>query len=216
MSRDEEQERDLKQFEAELASLVPRRDRVDPAWGSYLAEKAAERLGTAAARTGPVETVRCEGRSGHVFVCVYCGRSADRSAGVGRWAWPASLAAMTSVAAVLLVMLVAGRGVRVIDRTAGPPPAGAAPHAVIANSFGDDAYSVALQPWRDGNQRILTAADRILPDNFLARSNSLAYNGHSLSKNIDAGERPLTSSEFLRHILRQPGAAGDPFYRSIF
>ncbi len=216
MSGDENQEEELKQFEAKLASLVPRRDRVDPGWGSVLAEKAAQNMVAAVAQTGPAERVPCEGSSGHVYVCVYCGRSADRAAGVRRWAWPASLAAMTSVAAALLVMLVAGRGPQVADRADGlrvTPPVNL---AATTNTLADDSYRVVLRTWRDGNQRILTAADRSLPEDLFTRGNSLANNGHTSSGSIHAGERPLTSSEFLQRILRHPGAAGDPFDRSIF
>lgn len=204
MSGDENQE-ELKQFEAELASLVPRRDRVDPGWGSVLAAKAAQSV--AAAHGSPAARVPCEGPSGHVFVCVYCGRNADRTARAGRWGWPAALAAMTSVAAALLVMLVAGRGPRAT--TVGPA-------TMDTNTFAAHSYPAASQPWRGSNRRILTSADRGSLDDFFARSNSLASNNGASTAPIEAGERHLTSSEFMQRLLRHPDVADAPLDPSIF
>ena len=211
------EKKDLRQFEAELASLVPRRDRVDPDWGSVLAAKAARDRAMAAAPTGPAAGEPCQGPSGHVFVCVYCGKGAARSTGIGRWAWPGSLAAMTAVAAALLVILVAGRGTPVADRAAGSPKRGAGPAVATrsTNTSADDPYRVASRPWRDGDQRILTSADHTLPDDFFAQSKSLAST-NGMSAPMEAGERPLTSSELLRRMLRGPGPDDDHFDRSIF
>ena len=111
MSNEEDENEDLKAFERAMASLHPRADRLDPAWRSLLAEEislTAARLadsGAGAQRT----MARCEHPGGHRFVCLHCGGDARALGRVRRWAWPASLATMTSVAAVLLAMLLAGR-----------------------------------------------------------------------------------------------------------
>ena len=109
-----------------------------------------------------------------------------------------------------------GPRARVADRADGSRVTPPVNLAATTNTLADDSYRVASQNWRDGNQRVLTSADRSLPDDFFARGSLLASNSHTSTANADVGERPLTSSEFVQRILRQPGAAGDPFYRSIF
>ena len=73
---DKKLSRELKAFEAELAMLRPREDRLDRERLIFLAGQAS-----------------------------VSGTADDRRAHLGRWAWPTSFAAMTAVAAVLFVML---------------------------------------------------------------------------------------------------------------
>jgi hypothetical protein len=79
MSREEELARNLKAFEAQLAGLTPRTDRLDRERLIFL----AGRQSAVAERTRP-------------------------TARVIRWAWPGAFSAMTAVAATLAVLLLRG------------------------------------------------------------------------------------------------------------
>jgi hypothetical protein len=105
---------EIKSFERDLSSLRPRAKGLDPAWRSMLAKEvelnAMLRWQRPPGATEPPPVFgcghdRCTSGGGHWFVCVYCGSDLPVASRVGRWAWPAALAVMTSIAAMLLVVL---------------------------------------------------------------------------------------------------------------
>jgi hypothetical protein len=57
--------------------------------------------------------------AGHWFDCVYCGSELPVASRVGRWGWPAALSVMTSIAAVLLVMLATQQQGQIAGREVG-------------------------------------------------------------------------------------------------
>ncbi len=127
---------ELKAFEAALASLRPRADRLDDAsWRDVLAKEAAmaANSGRLTASGGAPRKSRsfcgllapgywnslfhgskpqseydtaCSDPSGHEFVCIHCGSVAVMKQR-RRWVWPTVSATMTAVAAALLMMLAA-------------------------------------------------------------------------------------------------------------
>ncbi len=114
MSDKEFNDEPVKSFEEALSSLRPRADRLDPAWGTMLGKEvelnSLLRWQRPVGATEPAplfgcEHDRCSSAAGHWFICVYCGNDLPLASRVGRWGWPAALSVMTSIAAVLLVML---------------------------------------------------------------------------------------------------------------
>jgi len=84
MFGEEKQSEDLKAFEAELASLRPRADGLDPRWRFLLAQEAMlnhDLPGGEALEAGQ-------------FLCSRCG-AASSGHDKRRWAWPAAFSAMT-------------------------------------------------------------------------------------------------------------------------
>jgi len=130
MSQDEE----LKAFEAALAALVPRGDRLDRDRLMFLAGQAS---------VGGIlsETAAAEGTPG---VSPVRGKAhgQDARATTRRWAWPAAFSAMTAVAATLLVIVVARPEPQVIVRTI-PAPSQGGP---LGNTEGDPGRSVRGGP----------------------------------------------------------------------
>jgi hypothetical protein len=123
MSEKEEQNEDMNAFEAELGSLRPRTDRLDPGWRSLLSEKLADtrRLCFGITSTGDAPCSSksqlatdvmlkhklrdCSNPAGHEFFCIHCGGTAPTASRARRWDWPTAFSTMTAVAATLLVML---------------------------------------------------------------------------------------------------------------
>ena len=188
MSNEENGNEDLKSFERAMGALRPRADGLDSAWRSLLAKEVSltgELQDRAARPRG--KTAGCHHTAGHRFICVHCGGEARRAGRVARWAWPGAMAAMTSAAAVLLAMLLAGRHEQAIGREGTPiavnttVPAdpeqdkvAAAPVQVTeqpeatADFPGIVPHSIAWR-WRNG-QGILTAAGTELSDDLLVRN----------------------------------------------
>jgi hypothetical protein len=105
MSDNENQDEDLKAFEASLAALRPRADGLDRRWRFLLAQEAA--------LNGHLSDndVLAAGQS----ICVRCGGAVS----VGRrdkhrWAWPTAFSGMTAVAAALLLALVVRSGSQIV------------------------------------------------------------------------------------------------------
>jgi hypothetical protein len=107
-------EEDLKSFEDSLGALRPSARRLDPAWGAMLAKEvelnALLRWQRPPAGTEPPPLFgaghhRCTSSNGHWFVCVNCGCELPVGSRIGRWGWPVALSFMTSIAAMLLVLL---------------------------------------------------------------------------------------------------------------
>ena len=91
MCGDQNHEEDLKRLETDLASLVPRGDRVDPGWGSVLAAKAAGRhdgwCDAGRQRRWRAEVVRAICSSAFIAAKRPIG-SRPCAAGPGRHRWP--------------------------------------------------------------------------------------------------------------------------------
>lgn len=124
MSGEKEEREELEAFEAALASLRPKSDRLDPQWREFLAKQASL---TAAQASGQGSELLEAMSLGHGAAdgapfCAFCGRTGPTPKGVRRWAWPAAFAAMTSVAVTLLVMLASRAGPQIAG-----DPGGAAP-----------------------------------------------------------------------------------------
>jgi hypothetical protein len=97
MFGEEELSEELKAFEAELASLRPRADGLDPRWRFLLAQEARLNENVPAG----------EALAAGPFLCSRCGSALSGRRGKRRWAWPAAFSAMTTVAAALLLALLA-------------------------------------------------------------------------------------------------------------
>jgi hypothetical protein len=123
----ENENEDLKAFEAALSSLRPRTDRLDCRWRSLLAKEATltaeteipipagsgkggeDALTLALSQKERRQVRCCIDPTGHRFVCVRCGTEAIALSGFRRCRLPVALAAATSAAVVLLVMFVTHR-----------------------------------------------------------------------------------------------------------
>ena len=202
MPPEKDHEDDLKRFEAHLASLIPRRDRIEPGWGELLAEKAARRDSPAA--------IPCAGPSGHVFVCLYCGREAEPSTGAGRFAWPASLAAISAVAAVLFVMLLVQHGPQRAEHPVAsdanspvaPTLATSTPTALPDNAIAEHSG--------DGDPRGLATTEAGLVEAFCSRGDALAFNAAASVDHPFLSKSRLSSLELIERLVRDPKAADDP------
>jgi hypothetical protein len=135
MSEDQEHRNALTAFEAALASLVPQAERLDRERIMYLAGRAA-----AMAEMGLAEGFREGDDPRRVRACTHVSAHEDATAGVLgsaakgaggpparaarpiAWAWPSAFAAMTAVAASLLVALLMQPGSRVADRVISVQP----------------------------------------------------------------------------------------------
>jgi len=104
----------MKAFEAALASLVPRTDRLDRDRLMFLSGRASV-VGISA------ETSAREGATG--VSPVPGGAYGQDARATRQWAWPGAFAAMTALAATLLVIVVARPGPRVVVQPV-PMPAG--------------------------------------------------------------------------------------------
>lgn len=174
-------------------------------WGAILAERAARR--------GSADNVPCEGPSGHVFVCLHCGRGVDQSARIHRFAWPASLAVTASLAAVLFVMLLADRGPQRADRAVAsraidpvaPTSAASTPRAAPDR--------IATEHRGNGDQQALTSVEAGLVENFCARGNTLAFNDVTSVGRQTMVERRQSSFELIERMVCDPSAADDPLGR---
>ena len=101
MAQEQNQNEDLKAFEAALAALTPRADRLDRERLMFLAGQAM-----AEAR---------QGQPGRQTSCTVADGTPTGPAAPRRWPWPAAFAAMTAVAASLLVAILI-RPAQVVER----------------------------------------------------------------------------------------------------
>jgi len=237
MSDENVEDEALKAFAEALASLRPRSDRLDRRWRSLLAKEAALTESLRNEGEGaPVDSLpacsepesvsptlpNCDNPAGHLFVCACCGtvvsagiaattnNRASTVRGKRRWAWPAAFAAMTAVAAVLLVtLLVYPAPQQVVDRGGSPAPA----TDVAAGGQSDETGNPLerdFSRWATvrvgGNgQRILTAGDVRLPDCLLARyfvapSDSSAMRKPTSVHEIETTEASLTNFDLLHRL----------------
>jgi hypothetical protein len=201
--KNQDENEDLKAFEAALGDLRPRTDRLDARWRSRLAEEASF-LPSPSGRGAGGEG--CEFTGAHRYVCLYCGDDAPITSGVRRWALPAALSAMTTVAAALLVMLVA--------RPAPPMAAGVDDHANSAsfekrrspeNTLAKDG---ALEPRRFLSREAapyLALRDQVLRDGVESWQFPVSAFAPSATATT---ESPVTYREQLDRLLKQQGSRG--------
>jgi hypothetical protein len=132
MSGEEERRDELTAFEDALASLRPSGDHLDPRWREFLAKQASLTAAIASGQCSELLEALSQGygAADGALVCAFCGRSGPTPKGVRRWRWPAAFAAMTTVAATLLVMLAIRPGAQV----AGGPEGAVSPKAVREKS----------------------------------------------------------------------------------
>jgi hypothetical protein len=245
MSNEENENEDLTAFERALAALRPQADGLDPGWRGLLAKEvsltagglsqfSSDENGTVPLGARPLgKAARCAHPAGHRFICVHCGSDAPGGGRVVRWAWPAALAAMTSVAAVLLAMLMVGRHGQAAGgegppiATSRPAPAAAEeqkpvrvpdraaalPESALTGDYPEIPPALA---WRRlGGQGILTAADARLYDDLLVRNDAPTRQNspegrHAVSSaNAIAAEAGLSSGELLQRLVRELGVADD-------
>jgi hypothetical protein len=195
----------LDEFEAALAALRPR---VDPS--PSRAEFIPFQCGVG------VNSLTCESPTGHEFVCLHCGIDAPRIIPRRRWAWPAALTAMTSVAAVLLAWVVVDRTARIAERenkSVGPSVA-----ALVANEpdlkpkridFGretDVPRRLALHS--SGERWILSAADVELHDDLLASRDGFKSDATASFPDVENADARLSNGALTRRLLGEYGAAG--------
>jgi hypothetical protein len=125
---------DLTAFEAALAGLQPRPDRLDPRWRLLLAKELSQKAAAAGGSTVPQEMAPCSAARDHVFACVYCGVRGPHIPPARRWGWPAAFSAMTVLAASLLLILIAGLDRQIAVRESGEVEPGKGIPAAIAQS----------------------------------------------------------------------------------
>jgi hypothetical protein len=193
MFGEEKQSEDLKAFEAELASLRPRAEGLDPRWRFLLAQEATLNQNQSADET--LAAGRC--------VCSRCGAVAS-GRDKRRWAWPAAFSAMTTVAVVLLVALV----VRVEPRATAPTaegsvsPVAATPFAEkrIDPSFMLAARDVPRRETRSGADETayLNVRDRVLRLGV----ESWKSPASPAAATTDIPERVLGSRDQMNRLLR--------------
>ena len=192
MSREEDRVPDLKDIEAALASLAPRGDRIDRDRLMFLAGQAS-----VGGRTGDVPTTSVGMAPG----------VAPRVAPRGRWAWPASLAAVSALAATLLVMLVVRPGPQVVERIVEVPVPGEASgkgHSLPRNI--DRSVPGALSP--------ALASYPTSPDSYHKVLERVLQHGLDAWK-PPAGDgatataaAPVTYRELLETMLQEPARSG--------
>lgn len=234
MPDNEKRDRHLKAFEADLAALRPRTDRLDPGCRARLAEEAAEheesgRLcfsitghgegATPGASSGAGVMLKhnlqsCANPAGHEFVCLHCGSAAPLDSRARRWAWPAALSAMTAVAAVLLVMLTTHWGPQVTKQAdqhdmASPAPTVAAEPENL-ESAPASGYGLAVG---DFSRPALTVRGEgmsylTLRDHVLRYGVEASDLPTAAAVSGKASEGPLTQRELLKRLLGQQGLRG--------
>jgi hypothetical protein len=198
----------LDDFEAALAALRPR-------------------VGAPQSRTEFIPFVAlhstatsCDHPAGHRFVCLQCGVDAPQASRAHLWAWPSALAAMTSVAALLLVMLFVDRSERManrIDKPALPkgavvstPSEPAAPPDRFESSGGRGVAFGRMALRTGDGRRILSAADIELRDDLLASYDGLNGNSAAAFTEIENSDARLSNGALMRRLLGNSDSANRP------
>ncbi len=214
-NRNEEQDEELTALEADLAALRPRADGLDRGWRELLAKEAAL---TSVMLQHDLQG--CINPAGHRFLCIHCGSERPTVGSVRRWSWPAVAAAMTSVAAVLLAVLVTRPEARValgVAKESRPPVAAPAQGAVeeqdTATALETRRASedwlamknVSRVPLAGGadNMPYVTLRDQVLAYGVESWKIPVAAVGTS-----NAMEVPLSYREQLNRLLEQQGLSG--------
>ncbi len=192
---EERMNEELAAVEAMLGSLTPAASNVQRDWLMFLAGRASlDRLVESSCR--PLTPPHCNG--GAFFG--------------GRRFLAASLAAMTSVTAILLVMLLAQRGPQLTGRGMGPIATGPAPAtetkagdagADIRGGLAYASYRALLRRWLADAERSRKPADIELLDELLPRGNSFAGNDSAPAVGAGTGGGPYESYERLPSLQRE-------------
>jgi len=232
MFDNENQDEDLKAFEASLGSLHPRADGLDRRWRFLLAQEAAfnQNLGDSrlcfsitslddepvSPEGGAESNVMlkynlrgCDDAMGHQFVCSRCGDAISSGRREKhRWAWPTAFSAMTAAAAILLVALVVRSGLQ----TAVTP--GEQGMAVPSTSAAQDQPS-AVSWLADGNGLPRRPVSGSAETSYLnLRDQVLRYGVDSWRLPVSAvatakiAEPPLSYREQLDRLLKQEAIHG--------
>jgi hypothetical protein len=124
-----------------------------------------------------------------------------------RWAWPASLAAMTSAAAILLVMLVARPGLEMTGRGIETQTNVNARHSgLVSDRFASDTKRAG----RNSDEPMLTAATAELPSNFLTWNGRATGNTSPSTAALEVSDSQFRSSELLQRLLHERGGDSGP------
>jgi negative regulator of sigma E activity len=183
----------------------------------------------------PDRVVPCCHAEGHRFICERCGAVAQRPSRARRWATAAVLTAMTSAAAVLLMIVIADRQDRAVERPGrltamsstanGQTASGAiasenqpqhAPAAEIASAPRDSGDPTAeggvssrfLSTQRSDDRQVLSAAGFVVPSDRVARINRPVGQGQSSTIDIEASDARITNGALFDRILLEAGVAG--------
>lgn len=164
------------------------------------------------------KTPPCNHPAGHRFVCVHCGAITRPASRARRWATVGALATLTSLAAVLLVMVVADRQTRTPDQegtsvatnsTTGhdktAPITAAAPrdNGGPAGNLSDLPRFALIQ--RSDGQRILSAADIQLLDDRFAQSETAPKYAAEAMVDIESSDARIRNGALLHSILNEAG-----------
>jgi hypothetical protein len=203
---EEKQSAEMKQFEAALAALTPRTDRLDRDRLMFLAgqqsiESARSNLPSPIGRG----TQRVPGGEG------------KRRLGT----WPAAFAAMTVVAAALLVMLISRPGSKDSENIVKYPALPSAPaidakETALSNDYAEQTgkyrtyFDLAFLLGTDNRK----TGEAELPQSNAALLRQILAKGVDSWKPMETGAiggrpiiaRPLTNRELLNEFLNQPGA----------
>lgn len=162
----------------------------------------------------------CVDPAGHRFLCIHCGTDLPDVRRVRRWTWPAATAAMTSVAALLLVMLIARPGPEMAVRVADEDERPAATSAKQA--VGEEDKPPQLERGRASEDWLATK--RLLPPRLIPGADQMPYitlrdqvlayglrSWQSPVSNVGAvpvADRPLPYREELNRLFEQQGLNG--------
>jgi hypothetical protein len=195
MSDRENQDEDLKAFEAALGALRPRADGLDRRWRFLLAQEAAFN------RSLPESDVLAAGR----LVCTRCGGAlSSGQRPEHRWAWPTAFSAMTVVAATLLAALVFRLGPQIAVTGGGQQRATTSLTSVLESQTNlapwlAGASGLPRQPISDSPEAsYLSVRDRVLRygvDSWQLPASAVAT--------ADVAAPPLSYREQLNRLLKQ-------------
>jgi hypothetical protein len=162
----------------------------------------------------------CVNPAGHRFFCIHCGSDLPTARRVRRWTWHAATAAMTSVAAMLLVMLIARPEPEMLLRVAkengpslGSPSVGviqerAKPASAETGGVSEDWLAMKNLsrprhvPGTD-NMPYLTLRDQVLA--YGLKSWQVPVSDIGITQAMEA---PLPYREQLNRLLEQQGLSG--------
>jgi hypothetical protein len=203
MSDKETESQDLKAFEAALAALRPRTDRLDSRFRDFLVNSFSSPVGRGAGGEG------CDaGR--HRFICIYCGSDPPVDDGIRRWAWPAAFSTMTAVAAILLALLATRSEPKIALQEDGK---GTAQQSAINNPGEGRAFGYGLAEANASRPPVVLGTDEM---SYLTLRDQVLRDGveswkFPVSTSATAArttERPLSYREQLDRLLKQQDLRG--------
>jgi hypothetical protein len=202
---------EIKAFEAALASLRPRADRLDERRREVLAEMdlPSPDQPSVGARRGAGNAILpspfgrgaggegCVDPSGHQFLCIHCGIAFQKR----RWAWPAAFSAMSAIAAVLLVMLTVRSSTPIAERT-DKPRSEYAPTS--DDRLAEDNAMPILRVHPSDEMPYLALRNQILRDGVDSWKQPVS----TVATAVGPPETPLSYREQLNRLLQQEGYRG--------